>query len=84
MFNQGQIRRHIADNLDVHYGTVCHWIHCFEKGGKTGLELGQRGRCFDEDCMLIPVQEVKLKQIICDKNLQQMKLPFAFWNSVVI
>ena len=84
MFEKGQSRRQIADHLDVHYGTVCNWIRRFEQGGKSGLELGQRGRRSGEDRMLTPAQEAKLKQIICDKNPQQMKLPFALWTSVVI
>jgi len=84
MFIKGQSRRHIADNLDVHYGTVCSWIRRFEKDGKSGLAIGQRGRRAGEDRKLTQAQEVKLKQIICDKNPQQMKLPFALWTSGVI
>jgi transposase len=68
MFIKGQSRRYIADNLDVHYGTVCSWIRRFEKDGKSGLAIGQRGRRAGEDRKLTQAQEAKLKQIICDKN----------------
>ena len=54
MFEKGQSRRQIADNLDVHYGTVCNWIGRFEQGGKSGLALGQRGRRSGEHRMLTP------------------------------
>ncbi len=84
MFNKGQSRRIIADNLDVHYGTVCNWIRRFEKGGELSLELGKRGRRSGEDRKLTLIQETKLKQIITDKFPDQMKLPFALWTSVVI
>ena len=84
MFEQGQSRRQIADNLDVHYGTVCNWIRRFEQSGKSGMDLGQRGRCSGEYRMLTSAQEAKLKQIICDNNPQPMKLTFALWTSAVI
>jgi len=84
MFKKGQNRRVIADNLDVHYGTVCNWIRRFEKDGESGLELGKRGRRSGEDRKLTLAQETKLKQIITDKFPDQMKLPFALWTSAVI
>jgi transposase len=84
LFKKGQSRRQIADNLDVHHGTVCHWIRRFEAGSKSGLELGQRGRRSGENRMLTPAQEAKLKQMIWDKNPAQMKLPLALWTRVVI
>ena len=77
IFKKGQNRRQIADHLDVHYGTVCNWIRRFEHGGKSGLKLAQRGPRSGEDRLLTSIQEAKLKQIICDKNPQQMTLPFA-------
>ena len=84
MFKKGQSRQRIADNLDVHYGTVCRWIRCFEKDGESGLSIGQRGRRLGDDRKLTQAQEIKLQQIICDKNPAQMKLPFALWTSGVI
>ena len=81
MINKGKSRREIAEILDVHYVTVCHWVRCFKKDGISGLAIGQRGRRAGEDRKLTQAQETKLKQIICDKNPQQMKLPFALWTS---
>ena len=73
MFEQGQSRQTIADNVGVHYGTVCNWIRRYDQNGETGLALGQRGRRSGEDRKLTQAQEAKLKQVICDKSPQQMK-----------
>jgi transposase len=84
LLDKGKSRVKIADILGVHYVTVCNWIRRFERDGKSGLAIGQRGHRSGEGRMLTSIQEAKLKQIICDKNSQQMKLPFALWTSAVI
>ena len=81
LLNKGKSRHEIAEIIDVHYVTVCNWIRRFEQDGISGLAIGQRGRRAGEDRKLTQAQEAKLKQIICDKNPQQMKLPFALWTS---
>lgn len=84
MFENGQTRHAIADNLGVHYGTVCNWIRRYAQAGETGIELEKRSRRSGEDRKLTQTQEAKLQKIIGDKSSLKIKLPFALWASGVI
>nr|WP_324292700.1 winged helix-turn-helix domain-containing protein [uncultured Amphritea sp.] len=63
---------------------VCRWIRAWEKGGEAAIKQGQRGRRSAEQRLLTEAQESVLKKLICDKNPDQMKLPFALWNRKAI
>lgn len=84
LFNQEHSRQSIAEAIGVHYGVVCRWIRAWQRGGEDAIILGQRGRRAVEQRRLTPAQEDALKKLLCDKNPQQMKLPFALWNRKAI
>ena len=84
LFNQGQARKQIAEIVGVHYSVACRWIKAWLQGGEDAIKLGQRGRRPVEQRRLTVKQESVLKKLICDKNPDQMKLPFALWSRKAI
>lgn len=84
LFQQGKKRADIAEIVGVHYGVACRWIRAWKQGGEQAIKQGQRGRRSEEQRRLTAVQESVLKKLICDKNPDQMKLPFALWNRKAI
>ena len=84
LFNQSQTRKQIAEIVGVHYSVACRWIKAWLQGGEDAIKLGQRGRRPVEQRRLTVNQESALKTLICDKNPDQMKLPFALWNRKAI
>ncbi|WP_076718287.1 IS630 family transposase, partial [Motiliproteus sp. MSK22-1] len=84
LFRQGQTRKQIAEIVGVHYAVVCRWICAWKQGGDQAIKLGKRGRRSAEQRLLTEAQESVLKKLICNKNPDQMKLPFALWNRKAI
>lgn len=84
LFQQGQKRVDIAEIVGVHYGVACRWIRAWKQGGDQAIKLRRRGRRSEEQRRLTSAQESVLKKLICDKNPDQMKLPFALWNRKAI
>ena len=84
LYQKGTKRKEIADIIGVHYGVVCRWIRAWKKGGEKAMKLKKRGRPKGAKCLLTPAQESHLKQLLCDKNPRQLKLPFALWNRKAI
>ncbi len=84
LFKDGKTRKDIAEIIGVNYVTVCDWIRAWNNGGDSALQLKKRGRGSQEQRKLTPKQEEALKQLLTDKNPQQLKLPFALWNRKAI
>lgn len=84
LFQQGQTRKQIAEIVGVHYAVACRWIKAWKQGGEEAIKLGKRGRGAVEQRLLTEAQESALKRLLCDKNPEQMKLPFALWNRKAI
>lgn len=77
LFQDGKRRGEIAEIIQVHYDVVCRWIRAWKKGGKEAIKLKTRGRAPGDKRKLTEQQEDKLKELLIDKNPQQLKLPFA-------
>jgi len=84
LHRKGTRRKEIAEIVGVHYGVVCRWLRAWKKDGKKAIQLKTRGRRKGEKCLLTVEQEAHLKQLLCDKNPRQLKLPFALWNRKAI
>ncbi len=84
LYERGQSRAEIAKILEVHYVVICQWIRVWKKAGESALKLGKRGRRPIEQRLLTPEQELKLKELLREKNPEQMSLPFALWNRKAI
>jgi len=84
LFGQGRKRAEIAQILDVHYVVVCDWIRAWKQGGDNAIKLKKRGRSSDQQRLLTREQEKVLRNLLTEKNPQQLKLPFALWNRKAI
>lgn len=84
LFKDGRKRKEIAEIVGVNYGTLCEWIRIWIEGGDDAIQLQKRGRSSQEQRKLSPPQEKVLKQLLTEKNPQQLKLPFALWNRKAI
>lgn len=84
LYRKGTTRNEIAEIVGVHYGVICRWIRAWEQDGEKAIQLKKRGRSKGAKCLLTAEQETRLKQLLCDKNPRQLKLPFALWNRKAI
>jgi len=84
LYQKGTARKEVAEIVGVHYGVVCRWIRAWKQEGEKAIQLKKRGRRKGDKCLLTAEQENRLKQLLCDKNPRQLKLPFALWNRKAI
>lgn len=70
----------IAAVVAVHRNTVAKWWKTYEHDGTKGLKAQLRGRRIGEQRTLSVEQETIIQRLICDKNPDQYKLPFALWT----
>lgn len=62
--------------------TQCHYRHV--QGGATAIKPAARGRSAGEGRCLSEQQEQWLRQIICEKRPEQLKMEFALWNGAAV
>ena len=84
LFGEGRTRKEISEIVRVHYGVICRWIRRWQVGGDQAVELRKRGRKDGDNRKLTPAQETVLRNLLIEKNPQQMKLPFALWSRKAI
>lgn len=70
----------IAAVVAVHRNTVAKWWKTYGHEGPKGLKAQPRGRRLGEQRTLLVEQEATIQRLICDKNPDQYKLPFALWT----
>jgi len=70
----------IATVVAVHRNTVAKWWKTYEHEGTKGLKAQPRGRRVGAQRTLVAEQETTIQRLICDKNPDQYKLPFALWT----
>ena len=80
----GKNRETIAEIVGVHKTTVGKWITLYNRQGIERLKIGQRGRRAGDGRLLTSAQESRLKEVVDDQCPDQMRLPFALWNSTAI
>lgn len=68
MYQQRISRNTIAETLGISYNSICIWIRAWENGGDDALLQGKRGRRKLKQCLLNPLQEEKLQQVLCNKK----------------
>lgn len=84
MKRQGLTHQTIATVLDVSIAASRLWWGMYQKGGKSALELGRRGRPLGVRRTLSASQEKIIIKTITDKVPEQLKMPFALWTRPVI
>ena len=77
---QGMSFVDIAAIVAVHRNTVAKWWKIYVHEGLKGLKAQPRGRRVGAQRTLLVEQERTIQRLICDKNPDQYKLPFALWT----
>ncbi len=66
------------------YPTVRKAIDLYEAGGVAAIRPAPRGRELGNGRSLGADQEQSIRQIICDKRPEQLKMDFALWNRAAV
>lgn len=74
----------IVELSGLTYPTVRGAIDRYEQGGSAAVKPKSRGRVSGEGRSLTDEQEESVRQIICDKRPEQLKMEFALWNRAAV
>jgi len=74
----------IVELVGLTYPTVRGTIDRYEQGGAAAIKPAQRGKRAGQGRSLTEAQEVTIRQIICDKRPEQLKMDFALWNRAAV
>lgn len=72
--------REVARQAELSVPTVMAAHRAYLAGGWAAVKVKPRGRKPGDGSQLTPAQEAALRQLICDKTPDQLKLGFALWN----
>ena len=67
-------KRQIARDVGLSYSATCKIIDRYNAGGMAALAPGQRGRRAGDKRALTAEQEATVRQTICDKRPEQLKM----------
>jgi len=74
----------IVDLSGLSYPTVRSAIDRYKKGGFAALKPSRRGKRKGQGRTLTEEQERAIREIICDKRPDQLKMEFALWNRAAV
>ncbi len=77
-------KRQIARDVGLSYSAACKIIDRFEAGGMAALAPRTRGRRVGDKRVLTAEQEASIRQTICDKRPEQLKMEFALWSRAAV
>ena len=77
-------KRQIACDVGLSYSATCKIIDRFEAGGMAALAPRTRGRAVGDKRVLTAEQETSIRQTICDKRPEQLKMEFALWSRAAV
>ena len=80
MVQAGKTRTEVAEAVGVNRRFVGAWVAAVEREGEAALAGGRRGRRPNEQKVLSPDQENRIKRLIADHCPDQLGLPFALWT----
>ena len=72
--------KEIAQIVGVHPSRIDDWRSKYNKGGKRGISIGQRGRKRGANKSLSAEQEQQIIRQLIDKNPKQLQFKFALWT----
>ena len=72
--------KEIADIVGVHPSRIYDWRTKYNKSGKTGISIGQRGRRSGSNKSLSLEQESQIIKKLIETNPQQLQFKFALWT----
>ena len=74
----------IVEHSGLSWYAVNAAIKCYLAEGASALKPAARGKKPGSGRMLSEVQEAAIRQIICDKRPEQLKMEFALWNRAAV
>jgi hypothetical protein len=74
----------IVDHSGLSWYAVNAAISAYSTAGGEGLKPAARGKKQGSGRMLSQAQESAVRQIICDKRPEQLKMGFALWNRAAV
>jgi transposase len=77
-------KRQIARDVGLSYSATCKIIDRFDANGMVALVPRVRGRRVGDKRVLTAEQETAIRQTICDKRPEQLKMEFALWSRAAV
>lgn len=74
----------IVEHSGLSWYAVNAAIRAYSTGGVTALKPAARGKKLGGGRLLSPLQESEIRQIICEKRPEQLKMEFALWNRAAV
>lgn len=84
MHRKGMGVMRIVELSGLSYPTVRGVIDRYEQAGSAAIKPASRGRRGGDGRLLSDEQERAVRQIICDKRPEQLKMEFALWNRAAV
>ena len=82
MHKRGASRTRIGEETGQSYMGVKRIIDRFEEGGAAAIAPKVRGQRAGEKRLLTAEQEATIRQVICDKRPEQLRMRFALWTRI--
>jgi len=77
-------KRQIARDVGLSYPATCKIIDRYNAGGMAALVPRTRGRRTGDQRALTAEQEASVRQTLCDKRPEQLKMEFALWSRAAV
>lgn len=84
MHRKGMPVMQIVEHSGLSWSAVNAAITRYSKAGTGALKPAARGKKQGSGRMLSESQEMAVRQIICDKRPEQLKMEFALWNRAAV
>ena len=84
LLKKGIQHSEIADTIGISKPAVDKISAAFKAKGGACVKEKKRGRKYGEKRQLSPEQEKEIRQILIDKNPEQMKLSFMLWTRAAV
>lgn len=84
LYKKGHKITRIVDLTGLSWPMVRSTIDRFQAGGIAALKPKARGKKPGEGRSLTPAQEDKIRQLICDKRPEQLKMDFVLWTRAAV
>ena len=84
LLKKGKKHADIAEDLCISKIAVDKISKAYKAKGSACIKEKTRGRKFGEKRLLSPGQEKEIRQILIDKNPEQMKLSFMLWTRAAV
>ena len=84
LYRKGMAVMQIVEHSGLSWYAVNAAITAYSTAGSAALKPAARGKKQGNGRMLSELQEHAVRQIICDKRPEQLKMEFALWNRAAV